>query len=142
MPHTILIVDDNDSFRGMLSTVLGDRGYTILAARSGAIGLQLAGEHAIDAALVDVDMPEMDGFEFCRQLSAQDQASGRQVPVWIMTGVLQLGLNRKAAAVGALLVLRKPLDVDQICAQVEKEIQARDAAGGPASGADSPPPTA
>lgn len=137
MPHTILIVDDNDSFRGMLSTVLGDRGYNVLVARSGAAGLQLAAEHPIDAALVDVDMPEMDGFEFCRQLAAQDEASGRKVPVWIMTGVLQLGLNRKATAVGALVVLRKPLNVEETCAQFEREFQQRDAAGSPP-----PPPSA
>lgn len=138
MPHTILIVDDNDSFRGMLTTVLGERGHTVVAARSGAEALQLAAAHAIEAALVDVDMPEMDGFEFCRQLSAQDESTGRKVPVWIMTGVLQLGLNRRAASVGALLVLRKPLDVDAICAQIEQEIQRRSTAGEP--GATPPTP--
>jgi CheY-like chemotaxis protein len=139
MPHTILIVDDNDSFRGMLSTVMSERGYAVVAARSGAEALTLAAEYHIDAALVDVDMPGMDGFEFCRQFSAQEGADGPKVPVWIMTGVLQLGLNRKAAAVGALLVLRKPLDVDAICAQIEQELQQRKATGG-SPDATPPPP--
>lgn len=125
MSHTLLIVDDNDAFRGMLTTVLGERGYRILAARSGAAGLQLAAAQPVDAALVDVDMPEMDGFEFCRRLREQSQARGQEVPVWIMTGVLQLGLNRKAAAVGAKVVLRKPLVVEETCAQFEREFQQR-----------------
>ena len=125
MPHTILIVDDNDAFRGMLSTVLADRGYQTIAARSGAAGLQLAAEHPIDAALVDVEMPEMDGFEFCRLLQEQANSNGREVPVWIMTGVLRLGVNKRAAAVGALVVLRKPLNVQETCEQFEREFRQR-----------------
>ena len=125
MPHTILIVDDNDAFRGMLTSVLGMRGYTILAASSGAEGLKLAAEYQIDAALVDVEMPVMEGFEFCQLLREQNQANGRDVPVWIMTGALRLGISRRAAAVGALVVLRKPLSVEETCAQFEKEFQQR-----------------
>ena len=133
MPHTILIVDDNDAFRGMLTTVLGMRGYKILAARSGAEGLQLAAEHAIDAALVDVEMPVMEGFEFCQLLREQNKASGRDVPVWIMTGALRLGISRRAAAVGALVVLRKPLSVEETCAQFEKEFRQRAGTKAPTS---------
>lgn len=125
MPHTILIVDDNDAFRGMLTSVLGLRGYQTLAARSGAEALQLAAAHPVDAALVDVEMPEMDGFEFCRLLRQQNEAGGRDVPVWIMTGTMRLGLNRRAAAVGALVVLRKPLSVEETCAQFEREFRQR-----------------
>ena len=125
MPHTILIVDDNDAFRGMLTTVLGLRGYQTLAARSGAEGLKLAAERPVDAVLVDVEMPAMDGLEFCRLLREQEKATGQNAPVWIMTGALRVGVNRKAAALGALLVLRKPLNVQETCAQFEEEFQRR-----------------
>lgn len=133
MPHTLLIVDDNAPFRGMLSTAFGDRGYAVLAADSGSEALRLAAAYEIDAALVDVNMPAMDGFEFCRQLAALDQPSGRKVPVWIMTGVLQLGLNRRAAEVGALVVLRKPLDLAGLCTQIERELLQRQGGGESAS---------
>jgi CheY-like chemotaxis protein len=125
MPHTILVVDDNDAFRGMLSSVLSMRGYQAIVARSSAEGLQLAAEYPIDAALVDVEMPDTDGFEFCRLLREQSKAAGREVPVWIMTGAMRLGLNRKAEAVGALVVLRKPLNVDETCAQFEHQFHQR-----------------
>ena len=132
MPHTILIVDDNDAFRGMLNSVLGMRGYRTLVARSGAAGLLLAAEHSIDAALVDVEMPGMDGFEFCRLLREQDKATGRELPVWIMTGTLRLGLNKRAAAVGALVVLRKPLSVEETCEQFEREFRRKEQPDSPA----------
>ena len=125
MPHTILIVDDNDAFRGMLRAALEARGYVPLVARSGAEGLQLAAQYLVDAALVDVEMTEMDGFEFCRQFKEQNQAAGREVPMWIMTGVLRPGLTKKADAVGALVVLRKPLNIEQTCAQFEREFRHR-----------------
>jgi CheY-like chemotaxis protein len=139
MPHRILIVDDNDAFRGMLNTVLSLRGYQTLPARSAAEGLKLAAEHPVDAALVDVEMPEMDGLEFCRQLRAREQGTGREVPIWIMTGGLRVGVNRKAAAFGALLVMRKPLNVEEVCTQFENEFHAR-ATGQARTAPAAPPP--
>ena len=123
MPHTILIVDDNDAFRGMLTTVLGLRGYKTVAARNGDEGLKLAATNQIDAVLVDVEMPQMDGLEFCRLLREQEKTAGTNLPVWIMTGALRVGVNRKAAAFGALLVLRKPLNMEETCAQFEREFR-------------------
>ena len=127
MPRTILIVDDNDAYRGMMRTVLTERGYGVTVARSGAEGLAaVAADRAIDAVLADVDMPGMDGFEFCRRLRAERPADLPDLPVWIMTGVLQLGLTKRGNAVGAMLVLRKPFDVDEVCAQFERTFSARD----------------
>lgn len=136
VPRTFLVVDDNDSFRGMITTVLGLRGYKTIAARSGEEGLQLAAANPLDAVLIDIEMPNMDGLEFCRLLREQDRVSGRHVPVWFMTGGLRVGVNRKAAALGALLVLRKPLNVEEICAQFETEFRQIE------SGRPSAPPAA
>jgi CheY-like chemotaxis protein len=104
--------------------------------RGGAEGLAaVAADRAIDAVLADVDMPGMDGFEFCRRLRAEGPPDRRNLPVWIMTGALQLGLTKRGSAVGAVLVLRKPFDVDEVCAQLERTLstQAKPAPGsGPA----------
>lgn len=125
MTRTILIVEDNDLFRGMLSSMLALRGYIVVVARRGAEGLSIAAAQRIDAALTDVDMPEMDGFEFCTQLCAQQKAAGRDIPVWIMTGVMRPALSKKAAAAGAVLVLRKPFPIEEVCAQIESELGKR-----------------
>ena len=129
MPRTILIVEDNDLFRGMLSSMIELHGYTVVVARRGSEGLALAAAQSIDAAVTDVDMPEMDGFEFCRQLRAQEQAAGRDVPVWIMTGVMRPALMKKATAAGTGLVLRKPFPIAEICKQFEEEFAKRAGAG-------------
>ena len=126
MPHAILLVDDNELYRGMLRSLLELHGYRVIPARNGAEGLACAAAKRIDAAVVDVEMPEMDGFEFCRRLRAQQQAAGRDVPVWIITGTLRPGLARHAAAAGALLGLRKPFPIEELRAQLEQEFQKRD----------------
>lgn len=141
MPHTILLVDDNDLYRGMLRSLLELHGYQVVTARSGAEGLAAATTNVIEAALLDVDMPEMDGFELCRQLKAQQLAAGQDVPVWIITGSFRPALARRAEAAGALLVLRKPFPIEELCGNLEREFLKREtppAADG-ASGAEASP---
>jgi CheY-like chemotaxis protein len=125
MPRTILIVEDNDLFRGMLRSLLEMRGYAIVPAKNGTEGLAVAAAQPIDAVLTDVEMPGMDGFEFCQQLRAQQQAVGQDIPVWIMSGVFRPALAKRAATAGAVLVLRKPFPADEVCARLEQEFEAR-----------------
>jgi CheY-like chemotaxis protein len=125
MAHTILIVDDNAAFRGMLKTMLKMRGYEPVVAASAAEGLKYAAIPAVEAVLVDYDMPGTNGLEFCRQLREQNRAAGRELPVWIMTGALDPEVGKSAADVGALLVVRKPFNTDAMCAMLEKQFAAR-----------------
>src|SRR5262245_34541253 len=123
MSRTILIVEDNDLFRGMLSSMLSLRGYTVVIARRASEALAISAAQPIDGVLTDVDMPEMNGFEFCAQLRAQQAAAGRDIPVWIMTGVFRPALEKKAATAGAVLVLRKPFPIEEVCTQLEQEFE-------------------
>jgi CheY-like chemotaxis protein len=132
MPRRLLIVEDNDQYRGMLRSLVGMRGYEVIVARNGAEGLAIAQTEPIDAALTDVEMPGMDGFEFCRQLRAQRKEQNQDVPVWIMSGLFSPALAKRAAAAGALLVLRKPFPIEEVCRQLETEFQKRAEAAGQA----------
>jgi hypothetical protein len=125
MARTILVVDDNAAFRGMLKTMLKMRGYEPVTASTAAEGLQLAANPAIEAVLVDFDMPGTNGLEFCRQLREQNRAAGRDIPTWIMTGALDPEVGKSAADVGALLVVRKPFNTDSMCAMLEREFAKR-----------------
>lgn len=125
MGRTLLIVEDNDLFRGMLRSLLEMRGYTLVAARNGEEGLAIAAAQRIDGVLTDVEMPGMDGFEFCQRIREQQAAAGQDIPVWIMSGVFRPALAKKAAAAGALLVLRKPFPADEVCARLEQEFTKR-----------------
>lgn len=125
-------------FRGMLRSLLTMRGYAVEVARNGPEGLALAAARNFDAVLTDVDMPEMDGFEFCRQVREQQKAAGRDIPVWIMTGMFRPALAKRAAAAGAVLVLRKPFPIEDVCAQLEQQFEKQSGAASPSE----PPPAA
>lgn len=110
MPRTLLIVDDNPSVRESLRLLLERRGYAVLVASSGAEALALAGQHRIDAGIIDVNMPGMNGLVVCRTLRTRAAESGRDFPVWMITGARTPELERAARESGALEVLSKPFD--------------------------------
>jgi len=114
MAQTILVVDDNETFLGMLCSLLEIRGYHTIAARSAADALVVAAGDGIAAIVTDVDMPRTDGFELVRQLKEQDKSKGRDIPAWIMTGTLRPGMARKAEAAGAVGLFRKPFNAEEI----------------------------
>lgn len=110
MTRALLLIDDNRSVRESLEFLLSYRGYTIFTAENGAEGIALAAERDIDGALVDVNMPGLNGVEVCRLLRAQAAARGRTLEVWMMTGARTQELEVRARAAGARALLGKPFD--------------------------------
>jgi adenylate cyclase len=114
-PATILVVDDLSSNVRLLQAVLGPRGFTVVPAGSGREALDAVAGGAIDLVLLDVLMPEMDGFEVCRTLRA-DPAT-RYLPVVMITAS---GEPEKLAAIeaGADDFVTKPFEQAELLARV------------------------
>jgi DNA-binding NarL/FixJ family response regulator len=75
MRRRILVIDDNTEFRGAVTRILATDGFTVVAgAATGAIGVQLAREHRPDLVIVDVQLPDTDGFAVTEQLAGLDPA--------------------------------------------------------------------
>ncbi len=108
--RTLLVIDDNKSVRDSLRFLLIRRGYAVLVAETGQEGLALAAQAHVNGALVDVNMPGMNGVDVCRALKEQASAARREIAVWVMTGARTPELHRLAAEAGALAVLGKPFD--------------------------------
>jgi DNA-binding response OmpR family regulator len=66
--HTLLFVEDDPAIRGALRLALEDEGYAVVEAQDGQAGLRLFAEHQIDLVLLDLRLPDISGFEVCRQL--------------------------------------------------------------------------
>jgi CheY-like chemotaxis protein len=110
MTRTLLVIDDNKSVRDSLRFLLMRRGYTVLLAENGAEGIALAAQGQATGALVDVNMPGMNGIDVCRALKEQAAAHQRSLAVWVMTGARTPELLRLATEAGALALLGKPFD--------------------------------
>ncbi len=124
-PHpmpTLLVIDDNESVRISLRFVFANFGFTVVAAENGAAALACVEQHSIDAALFDVHMPGMNGFDVCRELRTRMQSLGREIPVWLMTGALSSDFPQRAAEAGAVAILSKPFDLAALNREIRQRI--------------------
>lgn len=118
-PRTMLIVDDQQSVRVSLAFLLGNEGYNIVTAASGEAALAIMDQQAIEAAIIDVHMPIMNGFDSCIRLQAKAHACGRALRVWFMTGASTRLIERRGVELGSFAVLQKPFDFPALMAQLE-----------------------
>ncbi|HEX2851604.1 MAG TPA: response regulator [Opitutaceae bacterium] len=120
---TLLIIDDNESVRESLKHVFARYGYTVVVADSGENGVVLYAKGGIDAALVDINMPGMNGVEACRLLHAEARGSGREIFVWLMTGAIGSLIEGRALEAGALAVLHKPFNIPEFVRELDRRVK-------------------
>jgi CheY-like chemotaxis protein len=102
---TILIVDDQPFFVTLQQNLLKRQGYRVVAAANGAEGLARAKQYKPDLILLDIEMPEMDGFTVCQKLKQDEEL--KHIPVIILTATQDIKLNEKAFKVGAEVTVLK-----------------------------------
>lgn len=115
MSHTILIVDDTELNIEILVELLGEK-YDILVATEGAIALQIAQEEVPDMILLDIMMPEMDGFETCRRLKADKRT--KDIPVIFITAKSDEGTIEEAYKIGGVDYITKPFCAGEVLSRV------------------------
>jgi len=115
---TILIVEDNEMNRDMLSRRLIKRGYQIETAADGAQGIARAQQLRPDLILMDMSLPEVDGWEAVRRLKAED--STRSIPVIALTSHAMAGDREKALAAGCDEYDTKPVDLPRLLEKITR----------------------
>ena len=117
MPN-ILLVEDQEMNRDMLSRRLKKRGYDVIIAVDGAEGLEKARSEAPDLILMDMSLPVIDGWEATRQLKADDATKG--IPVVALTAHAMTTDREKALEAGCDAFDTKPVDLPRLLATIEK----------------------
>ena len=117
MAAKILLVEDNEMNRDMLSRRLQRRGYTVLTAVDGESGLALTKSESPALVLMDMSLPGIDGWEATRQLKA-DPAT-RAIPVIALTAHAMAGDREQALAAGCDDFDIKPIDLDRLLGKIE-----------------------
>lgn len=117
----ILIVDDTLANLQVLSALLKERGYKVRPVPSGKLALEAARQVRPDLILLDVKMPEMDGFEVCRQLKAD--ARLREIPVIFISALSETLDKVQAFGVGAVDYLTKPFQIEEVEARVQSHLR-------------------
>jgi CheY-like chemotaxis protein/anti-sigma regulatory factor (Ser/Thr protein kinase) len=115
-PQRTLVVEDNDDARDMLRTLLELDGHVVRDAANGIAGLAAALEHRPDVAIIDIGLPEMDGYEVARRLRASE--SLKAVKLIALTGYGQADDARRAYEAGFDLHIVKPVDPERLAEAV------------------------
>lgn len=121
--QTILYVEDNPENRLLVKRVLEAEGYNVIEADSGMAGLSKAVATRPDLVLMDINLPEIDGYELTRRLKRMQHLAG--VPVVAMTANVMKGDREKTLAAGCDGYIQKPIDVDQLPVQIARFLQVR-----------------
>jgi CheY-like chemotaxis protein len=119
----ILLVEDNELNRDMLSRRLLRRGYDVVLAEDGAQGVELVATERPDLVLMDMSLPVMDGWEATRRLKAAPET--RSVPVIALTAHAMSTDRNKALAAGCDDYDTKPVELPRLLAKIERLLRAR-----------------
>lgn len=119
MNARILVIDDDDTVLAQIETTFSRSGYSIMNAKNGKIGLELALKEKPDLIVLEVSIPELDGFSVCKSLRSQ----GYTNPIIFLTKKISeidavIGLE-----LGAQDYIRKPFQVNELLARVEVNLK-------------------
>jgi two-component system, cell cycle response regulator DivK len=114
----VLYVEDDFQNRVLVRRVLEAAGFAIVEAANGIQGLQMAQEVIPDLILMDINLPEMDGFEVTSRLKEIEALAG--VPVVAMTANVMKGDRERTLAAGCDGYIQKPIDVDVLPEQIRR----------------------
>ncbi len=123
-PINILIVDDTPINLRILSLILSKQGYKVSQALSGKIALMAIEKNTPDLILLDISMPEMDGYEVCSQIKANPKTY--EIPVIFISALDDTLAKVKAFEVGGVDYITKPFETEEVLARIKNQIKIRE----------------
>lgn len=119
----ILIVDDTPDNLRLLSTMLAGQGYEVRSVINGAMALMGVRAEPPDLVLLDINMPQMNGYEVCEQLKANHHS--RDIPVIFISALEDVLDKVKAFSVGGVDYIVKPFQIEEVLARIETHLTIR-----------------
>ena len=124
MQPKILCVDDEQVNLKLLEAILVPQGYTVILADSGKEALEIITEQRIDVILLDVIMPDMNGFEVCKIIKEDEKY--RDIPIIVITALTSQEDRIKSIMVGAENFIIKPFDRREVLARIKMLLRAKE----------------
>ena len=125
LPYKILIVDDVPDNLRLLSTTLTQQGYKVRCAKNGAMALMGAKNDYPDLILLDINMPELDGYKVCEELKTSELTSS--IPVIFLSAQDDIKAKVKAFTIGGADFISKPFQVEEVLVRVRNQLALQEA---------------
>ncbi|MDD2921263.1 MAG: response regulator [Anaerolineales bacterium] len=117
---TILYVEDNPDNRNLIRRVLNAEGYTLVEAVNAKQAIEKLEEGGINAVLMDINMPDMDGYTLTAKIKAIEKFS--KIPIIAVTANVMRGDRERSLEAGCDGYIQKPIDIDTLAQQIERFI--------------------
>lgn len=119
MGNNILYIEDNPDNLLLVKRALESRGYRLLQAMTGLEGVAVAEKEDVDLILLDINLPDIDGYEVANRLRHSSKHALAYVPIIAITANALKGDAEKALAAGCDVYMSKPINIRELWAQVE-----------------------
>jgi two-component system, cell cycle response regulator DivK len=128
MKRTILLIEDNEQNLYLATFLLKQNGFDVVQARSGPEGISLAGQARPDLVILDIQLPQMDGYAVARAL--RQNPALKEVPIVAVTSYAMPGDRERSLEAGCNGYIEKPINPDTFRTQIEEFLKARPDDGG------------
>ena len=120
---TILYVEDNPENRVLIQRILMVEGYTVIFAENAMEALASAKQEKLDLILMDINLPDVDGYTLTSQLRQMPNING--IPILALTANVMKGDRERSLEAGCDGYIQKPIDVDELPGQIAQYLQKR-----------------
>jgi len=124
--NVVLYIEDNPDNMTLVQRALESRGYKLLKAVNGLTGVEIAEKDEVDLILLDINLPDIDGYEVARRLRASTKLSLKTVPIIAVTANALKGDADKALNAGCDVYMSKPINIRELWARVEAFVPSSD----------------
>ncbi len=118
MKRKMLLIEDNEQNRYLATFLLEQRGYEVVAAESGPVGIELASRIRPDLIVLDIQLPGMDGYAVARALKADPEV--RSIPIVAVTSYAMVGDREHAMEAGCDGYIEKPINPETFVSEIER----------------------
>ena len=119
MGHTILYIEDNPDNMLLVQRALESRGYRLLKAINGVDGISMAEGNMVDLILLDINLPDIDGYEVAKRLRKSTKSELAYLPIIAVTANALKGDAERALEAGCDVYMSKPINIRELWARIE-----------------------
>jgi len=119
MGNTILYIEDNPDNMLLVQRALESRGYKLIKAENGVDGISMAEGNMIDLILLDINLPDLDGYEVAQRLRKSSKKELAYLPIIAVTANALKGDAERALEAGCDVYMSKPINIRELWARIE-----------------------
>jgi two-component system cell cycle response regulator DivK len=120
MSPTVLYIEDHPDNMTLVRRILQSESYTLIEAKTGFQGIFFAENQDVDVILLDINLPDIDGYEVARRLRKSEKAGLAHIPIVAITANAMKGDSQKALEAGCNMYISKPINIQELLEKVAK----------------------